>query len=59
MWPQKSLVSNLSVKIKLYLKYPSKEIISYNFYEIYPKISFGNVSGLKSVPEKDMSTWNL
>lgn len=35
MWPQKSLVSNLSVKIKFDLKYLSKEIISYNFYEVY------------------------
>lgn len=48
------ITSNLPVKIKFYLKYLSKEITSYNFYEIYPKISFGNLSGLKSVPQKDM-----
>lgn len=59
MWPQKSLVSNLSVKIKFDLEYLRKEIISYNFYEVYPKFPLVTLVGSKSIPQKDRSTWNL
>ena len=52
MWPWKSVVLT---SVKILFKLSKQRNYFLHFYKVYPKISFGNFSGLKSVPQKHVS----